>query len=609
MKTTSIVIFFAILFMQCSSPKKSNIDTESLQNELNRRLPKVLFITTGIDFKSDIKDLPSGITVAIQTFNKRGIPVRLEPRNVLFDYQYLTKFSIIILSTSRGYHDADRSYSLTYMTDEEQINLKKFVKTGGVLISGDNVGRNYFNGKDRILENQQLGPDVYPLSEAFGLIQIEKNMKSFEIHGNITDTLKGKFSLAKNKDLWTLVPSKIISKSLKTLASWRKNEEEFPAITQNYYGKGITFLLALSDFINPKSNDSYWSIDQIKNFYNYVANLYCKKNNLKTSINPWPHAYNKAFCATFNATGSINNFNFIFKKLNELKIKPTFFVNGLVNDSITNIIKSNNTNISSTGYQYLNYTELNYPIATNDILKNENKWNTKFKGFRFPYTNPDFTGMTALDLNFYRYESSISVNNLEFVQGSVFPYNLVIADEKFYKSTNILEIGPTYHDDYYFLNKLTNKTYANPEHLKNDVKLYEQYLKDFWEFSVKPHNGLMVFLGHPGIVGYNNTTFSSFKNFFNTIKNENVWITTIDEVAEFRNKFEQIEVYEKHDEKKSYITIKCPNNISIKNFTINLRKKPKKVKIKKGKVNIKKHDNVFSMVFDAHNDQVITIIN
>ena len=94
-----IAVFFLVFLNQCSS----SYDNETnfiVRKELNTQLPKVLFITTGINFNDVDKDLPKGIIVAIQTFNKRGIPVRLEPRDVLYDLDYLTQFNIIILSTA-----------------------------------------------------------------------------------------------------------------------------------------------------------------------------------------------------------------------------------------------------------------------------------------------------------------------------------------------------------------------------------------------------------------------------------------------------------------------------------------------------------------------------
>ena len=152
MKQVFFISILALLLAQCSEPTGQ----DSGKIELNKQLPRVLYITTGIS--NENAQLAQGVVVAIQALNKRGAIVRLEPRDILYDYNELTKYNIIILSTFPGYHDADRQYSLSYMSDEELHNLNQFVRQGGVMISGDNVGRNSPEGTDRILLYKQLNP-------------------------------------------------------------------------------------------------------------------------------------------------------------------------------------------------------------------------------------------------------------------------------------------------------------------------------------------------------------------------------------------------------------------------------------------------------------------
>ena len=146
MKHIFFISILSLLFAQCGEPvKNSKIDLA-----LNKQLPRVLFITTGIS--DDDGQLAQGVVVAVQSFNKKGAIVRLEPRDILYDFEELIKYNIVILSTFPGYHDADRKYSLSYMSDEELLNLTRFVQQGGVFISGDNVGRNFPDGTDRKIE-------------------------------------------------------------------------------------------------------------------------------------------------------------------------------------------------------------------------------------------------------------------------------------------------------------------------------------------------------------------------------------------------------------------------------------------------------------------------
>jgi len=153
-------------------------------------LPKALFITTGINFDQEDPTLPSAIVLAIQELGKNGIPVKLEDRDILFNKEKLSKYQILILLTSKDIHDADRKLSLTYMTDAELNAIRQFVKEGGLLISGDNVGRNTYDGNDRILLNSELNSETYILSDVYGMVFKEVNMKAYDVIG-IKKTFKG----------------------------------------------------------------------------------------------------------------------------------------------------------------------------------------------------------------------------------------------------------------------------------------------------------------------------------------------------------------------------------------------------------------------------------
>jgi len=176
-----LVTVLSFFVTHCSLPE-DKIDNKK---DYDTMLPRALFITSGISDNNVL--LAKGVVIAIQTLNARGVPVRLETREILYDYEQLSKFNILILSTFPGYHDADRKYSLSYMTDEELKNLNRFVKEGGVMISGDNVGRNFFDGTDRIIKYQKLTPDNWQLSETFGLSLAERNMTGYDIEGEIVN--------------------------------------------------------------------------------------------------------------------------------------------------------------------------------------------------------------------------------------------------------------------------------------------------------------------------------------------------------------------------------------------------------------------------------------
>ena len=599
------ISILSLLLAQCSSPAGKDDDRIAL----NKQLPRVLFITTGIS--DEDAQLAQGVVVAVQSFNKRGAVVRLEPRDILYDYEELSKYNIVILSTFPGYHDADRKYSLSYMSDEELHNLTSFVRHGGVMISGDNVGRNFPDGTDRIIEYQQLSPDNWELAKCYGLNLSEKNMTGYNIEGEITNYsnwyLNAGSLTGENYELWTLVSDSVVSKSHKVLGYWKKGTDSIPAFIENKYEKGIAFLISSSGFLHPVNDGGFWSVKQIESFYNYVVDEYNKANGINVTLNPWPNAHDYAFCATFNTEGVIDQYKRIFQVLEDENIKPTIFVNGLVDDNIRSYLKSTKYTLESSGYSYNNYKGLRYPQSLDDILRNKNYWDIDFEGFRFPYTNPGYWGLLALEEHNYSFESSIGANNLDFIHGSVFPYNVVIANEGFYKSTDILEIAPTYHDDYYFLKGIKEDNGSNPDRLKKSVMIYTKYLENFWDHAVKPYKGLMVYLGHPQFVGYNDTTLTSLVNLIKKVRQDNTWITTINDVANFRKNLGRLQFYIENDNEKQFIEIVAPDDIKVKNVCLNFTGKVKSASASSGKVDIIENPEGFHLIFDACDGQTLTI--
>jgi len=605
MRQLFFISTLSLLFTQCA--EHTGKDNDSIA--LNKQLPRVLFITTGIS--NEDAQLAQGVVVAVQSFNKKGAIVRLEPRNVLYDFDELSIYNIIILSTFPGYHDADRKYSLSYMSDEEIHNLSRFVRQGGVMISGDNVGRNFPDGTDRIIEYQQLNPENWELSKCYGLSLSEKNMTAYQNEGEIASYSKWSINvgalLEEDAELWTLVPDSVFSKNLKVLGYWKNGTDSIPAFIENKYEKGTAFLMSSSSFLHPVNDGGYWSIEQISKFYEYVIDEYNKSNDFNVALNPWPNAYEYAFCVTLNSEGVIDQYNRIFRVLNDEHIKPTIFVNGLVNDTIRSFLKKTRYPLESSGYAYSNFKGLKYPQSLDDILRNEKKWDIDFQGFRFPYTKTGYWGLLALDEHNYSFESSIGVNNLDFVHGSVFPYNIVIVNDGFYKSTDILEIAPTYHDDYYFLKAIKEDNTLNSDRLKKNVLIYTKYLENFWDYAVKPYNGLMVYLGHPQYVGYNDSTLKSLVNLAKKVKQDNTWITTINDVAIFRKSLSRLQFYIENDKKKQVIEVVAPDAKIVNDVCLNFTGKVKSASAKKGNVNIIENDKGFQLIFDAFDGQTLTI--
>ena len=216
--------------------------------------------------------------------------------------------------------------------------------------------------------------------------------------------------------------------------------------------------------------------------------------------------------------------------------------------------------------------------------------------------------MLYIDEEDYIYDSSIGVDYLNSYRGSVFPYNIVISKDSYYKSLDILEISPILNDDYFFYQKvLTESEYSDDLQMK-DAQLYDKYLMNFYDYVVKENNGLMVFIGHPSYTGISEITLSPLKNLIDSLKQDNCWITSLEEVADFRNALKDLSVEVEEFDNGIDIRISLPEGKTIKGLTFELDKKPLDVEYNKGEVNLKEINGVNFLIIDAINNGVVKII-
>ena len=369
----------------------------------------------------------------------------------------------------------------------------------------------------------------------------------------------------------------------------------------------MCYLFALSDWLIPANDGGESSVALIEEFYEQVAQDYYNKNALPVKQNTWPNGYDAAFAVSFNAGDTLPSYKFVIDKLQRQHINPTFFVNGTMKEGIRKYLKKQAVDLASSGYLYADYSDLDFADATQDILQNEVVWQEKFEGFRFPYTTPRYKGMQALNNNAYNYDSSIGANNIDFLHGSVIPYNLVLSGDDFYQTTNILEIAPTYHDDYFFIGKLKTNEYKTPQQLQNDILRYRQYLQDYWNYAVKPNKGLMLVLAHPDLTGHSEQTFSALQSIIDTVKNQNVWITGLPKIVDFYKNNYRVSLFVKDDKKQTKLYVRTDNDTGIENYAVQLTFKPGSVSSRVGKAEIREINNNHFVVFDAVNGQQVTI--
>jgi len=572
-------------------------------------LPHALIITSGIG--GEEARLAPGIVTAMQSLNAMGVATRLEPRDILYDPVRLERYSILILSTFPGQHDADRKYSLSYMSDEELDNLRQFVGKGGWLIMGDNIGRNYPDGTDRITLFEQLTADNWGLAECLGTAMAESNLAGYRPESKIQGDLDMDFSSSEESvirdDMWVLVPDGATGSEIETLASLTGPGPSVPAVFRNRLGKGAVYFLATTGFLQPAGEGGFWSIDQIDRFYRYVVDDYIRSGGIKAQLNPWPGGAGSAFSVSLNADGNVEQFTRMFKFLKDEEVVPTVFVSGGVDQEIRQYLRDERVPLGSVGYSYLRYDEMSFPAAVEDILRNESSWDTDFTGFRFPFTQPGFFGLMALKEQRYSYESSIGANNIDFIHGSVVPHNLVISSDGFYSATEILEIAPTYHDDYFFLSSTDQDPAPDSLTLAEDILIYASYLQDYWNSAVKPYGGMMVFLGHPRYTAYNDATLASLSALIGEVKQDQAWITTLEEAADFRRELEAMRFFSVPGEQGFAIRVEAADNAHLEGVGLKVAGVVASAAARQGKTELSTTTQGTLVTFDAFDGQEVTI--
>ena len=568
-------------------------------------MPKVLFITTGD--REGKGDISPGVSLAIRSFNKRGVFVRLESRDVLLDPKLLSDYTIMIFSTAVGYHDADRQYSLTYLSDIETDNIIEWVKKGGVLIAGDNIGRNTLEGTDRTTITGELNPETWKFSECFGIKMREREMKGLALFEKDINVWGGKIKENFYTDEWALVITEVLSDKVKVLAEWSDGVESFPAIAESDFGKGKAYLLATSYLLHPSDEGGISSAEQIDKFYEYVLYNY-KERIHKFQLMPWTDGYSTAFAITFNSSGNAEQCERIISFLEREDLPATFFMDSSVNEEKFDMLKSyDKISLQSNSYSRPDFSMLSYSESVGEVNLIHQKLDRQFTGFRFPYSRISFWGMLYINDKGYVYDSSIGVDYLNSYRGSVFPYNIPISKDSYYKTLDVLEMSPVLNDDYFFYQKVLTETEYSDEMQKKDAQLYDKYLMNFYDYVVKANNGLMVFIGHPSYTGISDITLSPLKNLVDSLKQDNCWITSLEEVAEFRNALKDLSVRIEEYDNGIDIHINITEGKTLKGLTFKLDKKPSDVEYNNGEVNLKEINGVNFLIINAIHNGVIKI--
>lgn len=250
---------------------------------------------------------------------------------------------------------------------------------------------------------------------------------------------------------------------------------------------------------------------------------------------------------------------------------------------------------------------LSYSESVREINLINQKLNRQFTGFRFPYSRISYWGMLYINDKGYVYDSSIGVDYLNSYRGSVIPYNIPVSKDSYYKTLDVLEISPVLNDDYFFYQKALTEPEYSDELQTKDAQLYDKYLMNFYDYVVKGNNSLMVFIGHPSYTGISEITLSPLKNLVDSLKQDNCWITNLEDVADFRNALKDLSVEIEEFDNGIDIRIALAEGKTIKGLTFKLDKKPSEVKYDKGEINLAEINGVNYLIVDAVNDGLIKV--
>ena len=609
-----VLFFFVLLISGC---RQSNIELA----QYDYRIPRVLFLTTG-DGRGE-GTVSDGAIIALQAFNKLGAFVRFENRTILWDPRNLQDYDIIIAPTLFGYHDADRQYSLTYMSDRELAVLKDWVENGGVLVAGENFGRNRLDGIDRVTLTGNLSPENWVLSPVLGVSLQEVDVKGFRL--SAADFLSHHFPnppvLRVEQSAYLLVPADSASLALMQDSTrfrvwfyWQDvtRGTMLPAVFAHRYGKGSMVYFSVSRLLHPALDGGLAGSLQIEHLYQRIFRLAVGERRYPITLNPWPHAAQAALAVTFDDGGVLEEYKRVFTNLFPYINRISLFITGYTPPEVIqwcanqSQIELHNHSLTHPRFRGLDYME-----TLREIRQPEIQYQRQFTGFRFPYVVNSFWGMLVLEEQGYSFESSIVVDHTRFYGGGIFPYNIPIFHQSgWFRSLNLLEISPLQHDDWYFYGKGINEQSRYPEfQQKRDAARYRAYLQNLWNEVITPEKGIMTIVAHPLYSGKNQLLFSPILELTREVSGSGkYWLPSLQMVADYWNKRKNLVVEVAERENEVRVKIRLPREVRIPGLTLQLPRRPKHVVITRGEGTVKMVDGTAYYVFQAQNGTGIRFV-
>lgn len=568
-------------------------------------LPRVLFLTTGTTEGNG--EIAEGVSIAMQKLTKSGAFVWLGTREYLLQPERMSEFNVIIAPTSFDYHDGDRKYSLTFLSDSEMRNLANWVKEGGVLISEENIGRNTTDDVDRLSRGGELNNGNWPLSEVFGLKMREIDLVGFTLEDKNSGIWNGMIKDTLAEDEWAIVPTELISEKIKVLAEWKRGNEIYPAVLENNFGLGKAFLLTSTYMLHPSNDGGVSSVEQIERFYQYALSSLPGQSGMRYQINPWPDAHSSAGCITFNSTEDIAKYRMILDFLNLEDVSAGFVIDSVSTPEIISILNENKyAELISGLSSKTDFTGSTFSENSRAFIEIEQSTGLNFKGVRFPYRSSNFWGLMYASGNGYVYDASIGIDHLSGYAGSVFPYNIVLARDSFYKATDMLELCQIIANDFDYFQLPDSVNDYTELMQREDAALFSKYLLDFYEYVSKRNDGLIVFTGNPDYTAFSELTMKPLKDLIDELRKNNSWLATPLSIVEYRNKLKTLKISSKGADKIVTLNVECPDGIVIEGLSIKLDSRPVDVSTS-GKSEIKEVGGKYFLITDVKNSDEMTI--
>lgn len=208
--------------------------------------------------------------------------------------------------------------------------------------------------------------------------------------------------------------------------------------------------------------------------------------------------------------------------------------------------------------------------------------------------------------NGYVYDASIGIDHLSGYAGSVFPYNIVLARDSFYKATDMLELCQIIANDFDYFQLPDSVTNYTELMQREDAALFSKYLLDFYEYVSKRNDGLIVFTGNPDYTAFSELTMKPLKDLIDELRKNNSWLATPLSIVEYRNKLKTLKISSKGADKIVTLNVECPDGIVIEGLSIKLDSRPVDVSTS-GKSEIKEVGGKYFLITDVKNSDEMTI--